>query len=111
MNKTILTILLFCFAVFSAGAQVENKTTTDSQKKAVEQSKIQKENRDKVRAAAANQANQANQQANNPNAPVITFDKMVHNYGTLAYGADGNCEFTFTNTGKEPLILTRVKAS
>jgi len=108
MNKAILTILLFCFAVFSAGAQVENKTTTDSQKNAVEQSKIQKENTDKARAA---EANQANQQAKNLNAPVITFDKMVHNYGTLAYNSDGNCEFTFTNTGKEPLILTRVKAS
>ena len=109
MNKTILTILVFCFAVFSAGAQVESKSTTsDSKKNAVEQSKVKNEKMDKARAA---EANQANQQADNPNAPVITFDKMVHNYGTLAYGADGNCEFTFTNTGKEPLILTKVKAS
>ena len=108
MNKTILTILVFCFAVFSAGAQVENKTTTESQKNAAEQSKIQKENTDNARAA---QANQTNPQADNPNAPVITFDKMVHDYGTLAYDADGNCEFTFTNTGREPLILSKVKAS
>ena len=109
MNKTILTILVFCFAVFSAGAQTENtKTTTDSQKNAVEQSKIQKEKTNKVRAT---QPNQANLQADNPNAPVIVFDKMVHDYGTLAYNADGNCEFKFTNTGKEPLILSKVKAS
>ena len=108
MNKTILTILVFCFAVFSAGAQVENKITTESQKNAAEQSKIQKENTDNARAA---QANQANPQANNPNAPVITFDNMVYDYGNLAYGADGNCEFTFTNTGREPLILSKVKAS
>ena len=99
---------MFCFAVFSAGAQVENKKITDSQRNAVEQSKIQKEKQDKVRAA---QANQTNPQADNPNAPVITFDKMVHDYGTLAYDADGNCEFTFTNTGREPLILSKVKAS
>jgi hypothetical protein len=109
MNKTILTILVFCFAVFSAGAQVENKkTTTDSQKNAVVQNQIQKEKADNVRAA---QANQAIPQAENPNAPVIEFDKMVHDYGTLAYDSDGNCEFKFTNTGKEPLILSKVKAS
>ena len=109
MNKTILTILVFCFAVFSVSAQVESKkTTSDSKKNAVEQSKVKNEKMDKARAA---EANQANLQADNPNVPVITFDKMVHDYGTLAYGADGNCEFTFTNTGKEPLILSKVKAS
>ena len=109
MNKTILTILVFCFAVFSVSAQVGNKkTTTDSQKNAVEQNKIQKEKANNVRAT---QTTQANLQADNPNAPVIEFDKMVHDYGTLAYGSDGNCEFKFTNTGKEPLILHKVKAS
>jgi len=109
MNKLILTVLLFCFAVFSVSAQVENKkTTTDSQKDAVEQNKIAKEKTDKVRAA---EANQANQQPDNPNAAVITFDKLVHDYGTIAQNADGKCEFTFTNEGKEPLILTNVKAS
>jgi len=108
MNKTILTILVFCFAVFSVSAQVENKKTTDSQKNAVEQTKIQKEKTNNVRAA---QTDQANLQVENPNAPVIVFDKMVHDYGTLAYGSDGNCEFKFTNTGKEPLILHTVKAS
>ena len=109
MNKTILTILVFCFAVFSVSAQVENKTTTtDSQKNAVEQSKIQKEKTNNVRAT---EANQGSLQLENVNAPVITFDNMVHDYGTLSYGSDGNCEFTFTNTGREPLILSKVKAS
>ncbi|MFN2396879.1 MAG: DUF1573 domain-containing protein [Bacteroidales bacterium] len=41
----------------------------------------------------------------------IVFDKMVHDYGTIEQGGDGNCEFTFTNTGKEPLVLTAVRAS
>ena len=109
MNKTILTVLVFCFAVFSVSAQKENtKATNNSQKNAVEQSKIQKEKANKVGAA---QANQVNPQAEDPNAPVIVFEKMVHDYGTLAYNADGNSEFKFTNTGKEPLILSKVKAS
>jgi hypothetical protein len=102
MDKTFLTILVFCFAVFSASAQVES-TKPDSKKNQVEQSKISN--------ARATEASQADQQTANPNAAVISFDKMVHDYGTLAYAADGNCEFTFTNVGKEPLVLTNVKAS
>jgi hypothetical protein len=47
----------------------------------------------------------------NDNGPVITFEKLVHDYGTVTKGADGNCEFKFTNTGKEPLILSNVQTS
>lgn len=47
----------------------------------------------------------------NPNAPEISFTKTVHDYGTVPYNGDGNCEFSFTNTGKEPLILTNVRSS
>ena len=47
----------------------------------------------------------------NPNAPVITFEKIVHNYGTINQNADGTCQFEFTNSGKEPLILSRPKSS
>lgn len=43
--------------------------------------------------------------ADNPNAPVMTFEKDVVDYGTIEYGADGNREFKFKNTGKEPLII------
>lgn len=47
----------------------------------------------------------------NPNAPVIKFEQQVIDYGTIEQGADGNRKFVFTNEGKEPLILTNVKAS
>ena len=53
----------------------------------------------------------ANTVADNANAPEIVFDKTVHDYGTVAYKGDGKCEFKFTNTGKEPLILTNVRSS
>lgn len=53
----------------------------------------------------------SDQPAKNPNAPEITFDKTVHDYGTVPYKGDGSCEFKFTNTGKEPLILTNVRSS
>lgn len=45
------------------------------------------------------------------NGPKISFSELEHNYGTLKKGGDGNCEFTFTNEGNEPLILSNVKAS
>ena len=41
----------------------------------------------------------------------IVFDKTVYDYGTITQGADGNCEFKFTNKGKEPLILSNVTSS
>lgn len=49
--------------------------------------------------------------ADNPNAADISFTKTVHDYGTIFVGGDGNSEFEFTNTGKEPLILSSVKSS
>lgn len=63
-------------------------------------------------AAFAQDATQTqNNPEANPNAPVITFDKTVHDYGQVPYNGDGKCQFTFTNTGKEPLILTNVRSS
>lgn len=41
----------------------------------------------------------------------IKFEKTVHDYGNIKQGADGNCEFKFTNTGKEPLIITNCQGS
>lgn len=43
--------------------------------------------------------------------PMISVDKEVHDYGTIPQGANGTCEFTVTNTGDAPLILTNCKGS
>lgn len=56
-------------------------------------------------------AQNAEEPVANPNAPVITFEKLVHDYGTILQNSDGTCEFKFTNDGKEPLILSRPKSS
>jgi hypothetical protein len=42
---------------------------------------------------------------------VIKFEKEVHDYGTIKQGADGGTEFVFTNTGKEPLVITNATGS
>ena len=41
---------------------------------------------------------------------VINFTSTVHDYGTIIQGADGSCEFKFTNEGKTPLTIN-VKSS
>ena len=43
--------------------------------------------------------------------PVITFEKIVHDYGTVERGGNGECEFVFKNTGKADLVLTNVRSS
>ena len=50
-------------------------------------------------------------EASNPNAPVITFREKVVDYGTIEKGSPGARVFTFTNTGKEPLIITQCQGS
>ena len=61
-------------------------------------------------ANAQNTTPAANDQAND-NGPKIEFANTTHDYGEIKKGGDGNCEFTFTNTGNEPLILSNVRAS
>lgn len=41
----------------------------------------------------------------------ISFDEEKHSFGELDEGPKVSHEFTFKNTGTEPLILTNVKAS
>ncbi len=64
-----------------------------------------------VFAAFTLQAQDAQPVPADPNAPEISFDKVVHDYGTVVQGSDATCEFKFTNTGKEPLILQKPQSS
>lgn len=41
----------------------------------------------------------------------ITFEKEVHDFGTLEYEGNGTYEFKFKNTGAEPLIISDAKGS
>jgi hypothetical protein len=47
----------------------------------------------------------------NNKAAIIKFENTVHDYGSIFQGADGNCEFKFTNMGDEPLVLSSVRSS
>jgi hypothetical protein len=89
MKKLMLTVSLLMFVFFVTKAQ------------------------DAVKAPAngTTPPQDAVKQVDNPNAPDIKFDTEVHDYGTIQKGADGNCTFTFKNTGKEPLILSNARGS
>jgi hypothetical protein len=41
----------------------------------------------------------------------ITFSKDLHDFGTISKGDNGSTEFTFKNTGKEPLIIANAQGS
>ncbi|MCK4662789.1 MAG: DUF1573 domain-containing protein [Bacteroidales bacterium] len=47
----------------------------------------------------------------NKKAPEISFENTKYDYGQINKGSDGICVFKFTNTGKEPLILTNLRSS
>ena len=47
----------------------------------------------------------------NPNAAKIVFKEETYNFGDIPEGPQVTHEFKFTNTGKEPLILSNVRAS
>ena len=51
------------------------------------------------------------QNSKTQSGPEIEFEKIVHDYGDVSYNGDGKCEFRFTNTGNEPLLVLKPKSS
>ena len=45
------------------------------------------------------------------NGPEISFKQTTHDYGTIELNGDGTYNFEFTNTGNEPLILSKPRSS
>ncbi|WP_029037759.1 DUF1573 domain-containing protein [Salinimicrobium xinjiangense] len=43
--------------------------------------------------------------------PAITFDKTEHDFGTIQQNENVEHTFTFTNTGKAPLVITNATSS
>jgi hypothetical protein len=43
--------------------------------------------------------------------PVIEFDNVECDYGTVELNSDPNREFVFANTGNQPLIIATVRSS
>jgi len=49
--------------------------------------------------------------ADDKNAAEITFESELHDFGTIDFGGEGLHAFKFTNTGKEPLIISDAKGA
>lgn len=47
----------------------------------------------------------------NPKAAVAKWDKMVNDFGDIAFNVPKTAEFILTNAGKEPLMISSAKAS
>ncbi len=52
---------------------------------------------------------QAPQNSSQSDAPEITFDKTVYDFGTIGYDSNGTFEFTVKNIGIQPLIISNVQ--
>ena len=62
-------------------------------------------------AACSTMVNAQSTEKVDENAPEITFTSTEYDYGVVAVNSDGTRKFEFTNTGKQPLILSNVSAS
>lgn len=47
----------------------------------------------------------------NPNAPKAKFDKTINDFGEIEQSIPKEAQFTLTNAGKEPLLISQAKAS
>ena len=45
------------------------------------------------------------------NKPEFKFEKETHDFGKIPQGKPVSYDFSFTNTGEEPLIITNVESS
>lgn len=59
----------------------------------------------------ANVDSAAERDSNAKNLPVMTFNRTEFDFGTIEQGAPQQTVFTFTNTGKAPLIITDAKST
>jgi hypothetical protein len=62
-------------------------------------------------AASAQMANTNTKAANFANAPAFTWTGIEHDFGNVTQGTPVTAEFTFTNSGNAPIILSEVKPS
>jgi len=60
---------------------------------------------------AKNVAVAAERDAVSGDFPAITFDKTEHDFGEIENGTPVETVFSYTNTGKAPLVITNIKST
>lgn len=88
MKKVILGLSVLCMVAFSSCKEdATAKVNSENVAKAAE--------RDAVAA----------------DLPEITFDKTEHDFGEIENGTPVETTFSYTNTGKAPLVVTSIKST
>lgn len=64
-----------------------------------------------VKIKSENVAEAANRDANAGNFPILSFDKVEHDFGTLEDGTPVETTFKYTNTGKSMLVVSDIKST
>ncbi len=100
MKKIILSLglLLLCAGVSMAQGKKHKKD------------KESNENQPQVTANISNPA-PTPPPATTMNADNMAFKDVTHEFGTVPEGPDATCEFTFKNTGREPIIIEKAQPS
>lgn len=60
---------------------------------------------------AQDKKDQPQQAATTQNPDALKFTSDIHDFGTVPQNVPATTEFTFKNTGKEPIVLQRVQPS
>lgn len=94
MKKIFLIAVLTIFGLTVSNAQTAKKTTKPPVKKEVAKTATP------VKSGAAKVEGAG-----------MVFDNETIDYGTIPHNADGKREFTFTNNGTKPLIITNATGS
>ena len=94
MKKTILLVSMFI--AISAASQAQNDKTTAPAA---------------TPSAATPAVAPASPAQDNPNAAEFKFEKEEYNFGTIKQGDNVEFDFTFINSGKEPLVITDAHGS
>ena len=95
MTNLIKTLIILCLSVFTLTGNLYAQEKVSKKEKAPKKEKVSK------------QAVKVEDKA--PKTPQITFESLEYDYGTIKVGGNGECVFTFTNTGKEPLVVSKVQ--
>jgi len=88
MKKLIFSMLAFGFAAYTVNAQTTTPNTVTTAPTTT-----------------------TTTDTPDPNAGDITFTDETHDFGDIPQGTPVSFDFNFTNTGKEPLILSNVQTS
>jgi uncharacterized cupredoxin-like copper-binding protein len=66
---------------------------------------------DPSKKAKANESATVAAESSTSDAPIMTFDKLSHDFGTINEGEVVETVFTFTNTGSSDLIILNARGS